>query len=61
MKNIEYPCHENKKALLVCFILWLLFPFLLFFTKNNIKDFWARLMLFIFSPFMIYMGIKIFA
>ena len=61
MKDIEYPCNENKKALLVCFILWLLFPFLLFFTKNTIKDFWARLVLFIFSPFMIYMGIRIFA
>ena len=61
MQDIEYTYNENKKALLVCFILWVVFPLILLFIKRPIKDFWGRLMLCLFSPMIIFIGIEIFA
>ena len=60
MQDIEYTEDENKKTLLVCFILWVVFPFLLLFIKRPIKDFWARLILCLFSPLMTYIVIETF-
>lgn len=59
MQNLEYTFKVKIKALLFCFLLWLLFPIpLLFIARPPIKDFWSRLFLVLFSPMVILLGIE---
>ena len=60
MQDIEFTYNENKKALLLCFLLWLFFPLPLLFITRPLRSFWIRLILCLFSPIIIFCGIDVF-